>query len=86
MKIWKLNLFRLRCSVATQTGQVESSKKGETISSLNKTYFQRKQIPDNQIRKRIAHLAGIRFGRNLTSSVFYRESAQGRYCGGKIFS
>ncbi len=55
---------------STQTGQVESSKKGETISSLNKTYFQRKQIPDNQIRKRIAHLAGIRFGRNLTSSVF----------------
>lgn len=55
---------------STQTGQVGSSKKGETVSSLNKTYFQRKQIADNQIRQRIAHLAGIRFDRNLTSSVF----------------
>ncbi|MDD4486705.1 MAG: acetylxylan esterase [Proteiniphilum sp.] len=55
---------------STNTGQVGSSKKGETVSSLNKTYFQRRQIPDNQIRQQIAHLAGIRFDRNLTSSVF----------------
>lgn len=55
---------------STNTGQVGSPKKGETVSSLNKTYFQRKQIPDNQIRQQIAHLAGIRFDRNLTSSVF----------------
>ncbi len=55
---------------STQTGQVRSSKKGETVSSLNKTYFQRKQVPDNQLQKRITHLAGIEFNHNLTSSVF----------------
>lgn len=55
---------------STQTGQVISSKKGETVSSLNKTYFQRKQVPDNQLQQRIAHLAGIEFSHNLTSSVF----------------
>lgn len=55
---------------STQTGQVRSSKKGETVSSLNKTYFQRKQVPDNQLQQRIAHLAGIEFSHNLTSSVF----------------
>ena len=55
---------------STQTGQVISSKKGETVSSLNKTYFQRKQVPDNQLQKRITHLAGIEFNHNLTSSVF----------------
>src|SRR5690606_25513146 len=55
---------------STNTSQIGSSKKGETISSLNKTYFQREQLPIDQRSEKIAHLAGIRFDRNITSSVY----------------
>lgn len=53
-----------------KTGQVGSSKKGETIFSLNKKHFSKKSVPDSQFAQQIAHLAGIEFNRTLTSSVF----------------
>jgi len=55
---------------ATKTGQIGSSKKGETIFSLNKKHFFKKSVPDSQLVQQIAHLAGIEFDRTLTSSVF----------------
>lgn len=55
---------------STKTGQVGSSKKGETIFSLNKKQYSKKSVPDSQLVQQIAHLAGIEFDRTLTSSVF----------------
>ncbi len=55
---------------STKTGQVGSSKTGETVFSLNKKSFSKKSIPDSQLAQQIAHLAGIEFKRTLTSSVF----------------
>lgn len=55
---------------STKTGQIGSSKPGETIFSLNKKQFSKKSIPNSQLAQQIAHLAGIEFNHTLTSSVF----------------
>jgi hypothetical protein len=53
----------------TPTGQVGTSLKGETISSLNLKYFEKSSAAKNQNEKP-ATVAGYSSNRKLTSSVF----------------
>lgn len=54
----------------TKTGQIGSSKQGETISGLNKKYFSKEYTTDSQLVQQVAHFSGIEFNRTLTSTVF----------------
>jgi len=54
----------------TKSGQIASSKKGETVYSLNKELFSKKSVPDSTFANQVAKLSGIELNRTLTSSVF----------------
>ena len=54
----------------TQTGQVGTSLKGETVFSLNQKYFKEEKVAQNELKAKIAETAGIDFDRKLTAAVF----------------
>ncbi len=54
----------------TPTGQVGNSFKGETVFSLNKKYFAKKEVPENELKAKIKQLSGIQFNRKFTGEVF----------------
>ncbi|HRX12402.1 MAG TPA: acetylxylan esterase, partial [Draconibacterium sp.] len=56
--------------LCTPSGQVGTSLKGETVFSLNKKHFEKTEIPQNELKKKITELSGIDFNRNLTAAVF----------------
>lgn len=53
----------------TETGQLNFSIKGETVFSLNQKYFEKKEIPENQLKDKIVELSGIQLDRKLTVAV-----------------
>jgi cephalosporin-C deacetylase-like acetyl esterase len=54
----------------TPTGQVGTSRKGETVFSLNQKYFNEKKVPHKELKEKIAEIAGIEFKRTLTAAIF----------------
>jgi cephalosporin-C deacetylase-like acetyl esterase len=54
----------------TPTGQVGTSLKGETVFSLNRKYFKEENVTQNELKAKIAEIAGIEFKRKLTAAVF----------------
>lgn len=54
----------------TTTGQVSSSFHGETVSSLNRKYFQTVEHPAGPLKETVTGIAGISFLRKLTSVVY----------------
>lgn len=59
--------------LSTKTGQIGSSKQVETVYSLNKKYFSKKETTDSLLIQQIAHLTGIEFNLILSSAVFTGE-------------
>lgn len=55
---------------ATPTGQVGTSLKGETVFSLNQKYFKKSEIPQNELKRKIIELSGMKFDRKLSAAVF----------------
>ncbi|WP_372947156.1 alpha/beta hydrolase [Mariniphaga sp.] len=54
----------------TPTGQVGTSFDCETVFNLNRTYFQEKNVSENELPQKVAHIAGIDFKRKLTAAVY----------------
>ncbi len=54
----------------TETGQVETSLKGETVFSLNEKYFSKKEVPQDKLKETIKDISGINFDYKLTASVY----------------
>ena len=54
----------------TETGQVGTSLKGETVFSLNEKYFRKKEIRKNELRETIKNISGVNFDYQLTAGVY----------------
>jgi cephalosporin-C deacetylase-like acetyl esterase len=54
----------------TETGQVGTSLKGETVFSLNEKYFKKKEVPQNKLQETIKNISGINLDYKLTASVY----------------
>ncbi len=54
----------------TTTGQVGTSLKGETVYSLNRKYFRKEKIAQNELKDKIKEIAGIDFSRKLIAAVY----------------
>jgi cephalosporin-C deacetylase-like acetyl esterase len=54
----------------TPTGQVGTSYQCETVFNLNQKYFPGKNVPKNELPKKVAQTAGIDFQRKLTAAVY----------------
>ena len=62
--------FKVEELWCTSTGQVATTLKGETIFSLNKKYFKKTKVPQNELKAKIAELSGIKFDKKYTAAVF----------------
>jgi hypothetical protein len=62
--------FKYEELLSTPSGQAGSSLKGETVFSLNQKYFKKIEIPQNELKGKIAEVSGIKFDRKLSSAVF----------------
>ena len=67
LEITPLKYEELLC---TPSGQVGTSLKGENVFSLNQKYFKKIEIPQSEMKGKIAEVSGIKFDRKLTSAVF----------------
>ena len=54
----------------TPTGQVGTSYQCETVFNLNQNYFPGKNVPENELPKKVTQTAGIEFQRKLTAAVY----------------
>ncbi len=54
----------------TETGQIGTSLKGETIFSLNEKYFKKQEVPKNELLGVIKDIAGIDFDYELSAGVY----------------
>jgi hypothetical protein len=52
------------------TGQTGTSLKEETVFSLNQKYFREEKVPQNELKAKIAEIAGIDFNRKFAAAVF----------------
>ncbi len=62
--------FKVEELWCTPTGQIGTSLKGETVYSLNRKYFRREEIAQNELKDKITEIAGIDFSRKLTAVVY----------------
>lgn len=54
----------------TETGQIQTSIKGETTFSLNQKYFLKNELSIDELRAKIKELSVVTFNRKLTAAVF----------------
>ncbi len=66
----ELELFSVEELWLTETGQISSSLKGETIFDLNKKYFVKKEVSSNQIKDKVIEFSGIQLNKKLKAAVF----------------
>jgi cephalosporin-C deacetylase-like acetyl esterase len=54
----------------SKTGQIGTSIESKTVFDLKQTYFSKKELPKDELRKKIKEISGIRFDRKLTTAVY----------------
>jgi cephalosporin-C deacetylase-like acetyl esterase len=55
---------------STPTGQVATSYNGETVFSLNQKYAKEQKADRNELKTKVAEIAGIELNRKFTTAVF----------------
>jgi hypothetical protein len=66
----ELELFSPEELWVTETGQIASSFKVESVFNLNQKYFNKKEVSSNQINKEIVEISGMQMNRKLRAAVF----------------
>ncbi|MBT6765205.1 MAG: xylan esterase, partial [Prolixibacteraceae bacterium] len=66
----EMELFTVEELFVTETGQLGNSIKGETVFNLNQKYFEKKEIPQNELKEKIREISGIKFNREMKSAVY----------------
>ena len=66
----EVTIFKPEELWVTETGQIQTSIKGETTFSLNQKYFTKNELSVDELKEKIKELSGVKFNRKLTAAVF----------------